>query len=276
MANNYTKILLKRTRETLQALKDYTISFGEGIFTTDNTKSYIAVGTDRENGTVKDAAIFKGFNDISKADSMVFFKEDHKGLQDEDGNQVYADKIISKVVEQEDTDANYYILCQPKVTESNSAFGDVATFEMGEAGIYITPKGVLHGAAWNDYAENRNIIDKVTPGDVVCENGDGTLSLSTQRCQPCAYVVSDTYGMTIGDADHTPVAVAGRVLVKVHDEHIKVGDCVCAGLDGKAYVMEHLEVVQEPDRIIGIVTEIPTYETWNGVKVNGRVWIKIK
>lgn len=294
MANNYTKILLKRTAETLQSLKDYAISFGECIFVTNKTldnkrNSYVVVGTDSEDGTVKNAAIFKGFSDINKANSLVFFKTDKKGLQDEDGQQVYADKIVSKTVTQEDGDKKYYILCQPKVYSTEEGhkdeevttgqdYGDVATFNLNnEAGIYVTSTGVLHGAAWNDYAENRFVVSfDATPGSVVCENGDGSLSLSTERLQPCPYVVSDTYGMTIGDADHTPVAIAGRALVKVHDEKLKVGDCVCAGVGGVAYVMSRAEIVNYPDRVLGIVTEVPEYDTWNGIKVNGRVWIKVK
>jgi hypothetical protein len=38
------------------------------------------------------------------------------------------------------------------------------------------------------------------------------------------------------------------------------------------------EIKEYPDRIIGIVSEIPTYETWgtNNIKVNGRIWIRVK
>ena len=42
--------------------------------------------------------------------------------------------------------------------------------------------------------------------------------------------------------------------------------------------MSREEIVNYPDRIIGTVSEIPTYETWgtNNVKVNGRIWITVK
>ena len=36
------------------------------------------------------------------------------------------------------------------------------------------------------------------------------------------------------------------------------------------------EVAHYPDRILGIVSEIPTYDTWNDVEINNRVWITIK
>ena len=72
----------------------------------------------------------------------------------------------------------------------------------------------VYGAVWNDYAEYResNIIE---PGRVICENGDDTLSLATERLQPGANVVSDTFGFAIGETEKakTPIAVSGRVLV---------------------------------------------------------------
>ena len=38
------------------------------------------------------------------------------------------------------------------------------------------------------------------------------------------------------------------------------------------------EIKEYPDRIIGIVSEIPEYETWGSgnVEVNNRIWIKVK
>ena len=42
--------------------------------------------------------------------------------------------------------------------------------------------------------------------------------------------------------------------------------------------MTDSEIAQNPDRIVGIVSEVPTYETWgtHNVKVNGRIWITVK
>jgi hypothetical protein len=42
--------------------------------------------------------------------------------------------------------------------------------------------------------------------------------------------------------------------------------------------MSREEIMTYPERIIGTVSAIPTYETWgeNNVVVNGRIWIKIK
>lgn len=143
--------------------------------------------------------------------------------------------------------------------------------------IYISNTNVLMGAAWNDFAEFR-ISREHEPGRVICENGDGTLSLSKNRLQPGAEVISDTYGFAIGETEQckTPVAIVGRVLAYPSDT-LRIGDAVCAGPCGTVSAMTREEIKEYPDRIIGIVSEIPTYEYWNDkVKVNGRVWIRIK
>lgn len=285
--SNSTKIRFKRTAEQLNNTKfqDHSIDFGEPIFIDNNTlnksgkcSSYIALGSNVENGQVKHAALFKGFWDLTKANSLVFYKGDHEGLIDEDNNPVFADKIITEQITegQAQNSIKYFLLCQPDVPNTDPNYRSVKTFNMGDNGIYISSRGVLYGAAWNDYAETRTIKDTVEPGDVVCEYGGGVLSPSETRLQPCPYVVSDTYGVIIGDSKDTPVAVAGRVLVKLSDFSFKIGDCVCAGPDGKAVIMTREEIKEFPDRILGIITEIPNYDEWHGVKVNNRVWIKIR
>jgi hypothetical protein len=48
--------------------------------------------------------------------------------------------------------------------------------------------------------------------------------------------------------------------------------------------MTREEIINYPDRIVGIVSCVPSYDEWGGgkgadrepVKINGRIWIKIK
>ena len=145
--------------------------------------------------------------------------------------------------------------------------------------VYIDgAQGVLMGAAWNDYAECR-ITDKIEPGRVVVENGDDTLSISTERLQLGGNIVSDTYGMLIGETDkaRTPIAVCGRVLAYPYEnrEEYYPGAPVCTGPNGTVSIMSKDEVLHYPECIIGYVSAIPTYEVWNNKNVNGRVWIKV-
>lgn len=147
--------------------------------------------------------------------------------------------------------------------------------------FYGTSSGVLMGAAWNDYAEFRQ-SKELEPGRVVCECGDGMLVLANERLQPGAEIISDTFGFAIGKTDmcQTPIAVSGRVLAyPLEDiETYIAGDAVCAGPNGTVSKMTREEIITYPDRIIGTVSEIPTYTEWgkHNIKVNGRIWIRIK
>lgn len=140
----------------------------------------------------------------------------------------------------------------------------------------------VYGAVWNDYAEYRMQVETVKPGYCVVSNNSGQVSKTTRRYQACDGIVSDTFGFAIGETDKckTPLAVAGRVLAYCEGDryNYQAGDTVCAGPDGKVCKMTREEIQLWPDRIVGIVSEIPEYETWGtgDVKVNGRIWIKIK
>lgn len=134
----------------------------------------------------------------------------------------------------------------------------------------------------NDYAEYRICLDDFIPGQVVCENGDDTLSISTERLQPGANIISDTFGYIIGEDKKAkcPIAVSGRVLAYTYEprEEFKAGDAVCAGPNGTVSKMTREEIREYPERIIGTVSAIPNYEHWGDgdVPINGRIWIKVK
>ena len=139
----------------------------------------------------------------------------------------------------------------------------------------------VYNAVFNDYAECRPTIS-LSPGHVVLDNDDGTLSCSSKRLQPGAQVISDTYGSLMGETEFakTPIAVAGRVLVYTYQprENYHAGMAVCSAPNGTVDIMTREEIKNYPDCIIGIVSEIPSYEEWgtNKVKVNERIWIKVK
>lgn len=142
--------------------------------------------------------------------------------------------------------------------------------------------GQVYGAVWNDYAEYRRTKNNVQPGYCVIETGKGDLIKSSERLQPGANIVSDTFGFAIGETEQTktPLAVSGRVLAYPYEDRdsYQAGDPVCSGPNGTISKMTREEVREYPDRIIGTVSEIPDYEIWGtgNVKVNNRIWIKVK
>lgn len=139
----------------------------------------------------------------------------------------------------------------------------------------------VFNAVFNDYAEFRTTVDLI-PGCVVIDQDDGSLVCSSDRLQPGAQVISDTYGHCMGATAtaQTPVAVAGRVLVYPYQNrnNYHAGMAVCSAPGGTVDIMTREEIRNYPDCIVGIVSEIPEYEEWgsDNVKVNGRIWIRVK
>ena len=139
----------------------------------------------------------------------------------------------------------------------------------------------VYNAVWNDYAEFRK-AETLEPGRVVIEDASGEMKLSSERLQPGASIISDTFGSAMGETEEckTPIAVAGRALTYYHGNinMYTVGAAVGTGPNGTVSLMTREEIMTYPDRIIGIVSEIPSYEEWGPehIKINGRIWIKIK
>lgn len=139
----------------------------------------------------------------------------------------------------------------------------------------------IFNAVFNDYAECRR-SEPVKPGHIVVDQDNGIMICSTKRLQPGAQVVSDTYGHLMGMTDkaRTPIAVAGRALVYTYQDRRKyhAGMAVCSAPNGTVDIMTREEIRDYPDCIVGIVSEIPNYDVWgsDNIKVNGRIWIKVR
>ena len=150
-----------------------------------------------------------------------------------------------------------------------------------ESSVYMQ-NNVLFGAAWNDYAEYREIAEELKPGYCVASGDNGQVFKTLEMMQACDGIVSDTFGFVIGDTSNNqvPLAVAGRVLAYCHGDRkdYHAGDTVCAGPEGKVMKMTREQIQAYPDRIVGVVSEIPEYETWGAgnVVVDGRIWIKVR
>lgn len=179
-------------------------------------------------------------------------------------------------------DTNYYILGATGTGNQSVYRALNSSGTANTTGVYFNGvTGVLFGAAWNDYAEFRQ-SNELEAGRVVCETGKGDLILSTERLQPGAEIISDTFGFAIGETNKckTPIATSGRVLAYPYEDRNTycAGDAVCAAPGGTVSKMTRDEIINYPDRIIGTVSEIPEYDTWgqSNIKVNNRIWIRIR
>ena len=145
----------------------------------------------------------------------------------------------------------------------------------------------VYNAVWNDYAECRK-AETVEPGRCVTETESGVMKLTDARLQKGCRLTSDTYGTCMGETEEakTPIAVAGRVLVYPFKDRsaYHIGDAVCSAPEGTVDVMSQREIRNHPDRIVGIVSEIPDYDIWQAgtekdpqnIEVDGRIWVYVR
>ena len=145
----------------------------------------------------------------------------------------------------------------------------------------------VYGAVWNDYAEYRK-AETVEGGRCVYETEEGIMKVAHSRLQAGCRLTSDTFGTCMGETAEakTPIAVAGRVLAYPYTDrkNFHLGDAVCSAPGGTIDVMTRDEIYKWPDRIIGTVSEIPSYDVWEGgsmnepdpIQVNGRIWIYVR
>ena len=162
----------------------------------------------------------------------------------------------------------------------------VSTYHFDMNGGYLLTSR-CYNAVWNDYAECRAVATE-EPGRCVMESSSGEMQMTTKRLEPGCKIISDTYGTCIGATDtiKIPIAVSGRVLVYPYQDrnNYPLGAAVCSGPNGTVDLMTRNEIMMYPERIIGTVSEIPTYEIWHcgskelpeEVKVNGRIWIYVR
>ena len=306
------KIKTKRTDKTLQQLQSTTLDYGEPLFV---KSGYLIFGSS-DGAAISTLKVGKLYSQ-SIIDKSIFYtgSESSAQLTNDSGTNILP-KTTAANVSYNNSDLNtviagitsgstpvpnattatnannvkttsattgtYYILgVTDTTTNSNKQVYHAAAYSSASennTGIKFNNTGVLFGAAWNDFAEYRE-CDFVIPGTCVVETGFGTLKVSETYLLPAASIVTDTYGMVIGEESETslPVAVAGRVLAFVEDkEKLEVGDALKTAPDGKLAKMTRREIRKYPDRIVGYVSEFPSYEEWHNVKVNDRIWVKIK
>lgn len=262
-------------------------------FTADNT-------FDENTTTTLDGAIVLGANsygstlpEVNNSQGRIFFVEDTTqdvlGLPaggnvgeylikagTNDGSATWAE--FSLPTEYNEDGVKSYLLAKHHDANPTIVNYDTNIYSMG--GYLYAPK--VYGAVWNDYAEYRNQTNIIEPGYCVASKDSGEIYKTTEKFQACDGIVSDTFGFAIGETEKckTPLAVAGRVLAycEGNREDYHAGDTVCAGPEGKVCKMTREEIREWPDRIVGIVSEIPEYDTWGSgnVKVNNRIWIKVK
>lgn len=175
--------------------------------------------------------------------------------------------------------ATYFLLTN--LDNATGMWNDYRPLSITNSTGIVTCGTKLYGAVWNDYAEYRPAVI-IAPGYVVREDKSGIMQLADDRLLPACEIISDTFGFAIGETDEckTPIAATGRVLAYPYEDRdsYELGDPVCSGPGGTVSKMSREEVRLYPERMLGYVSEIPSYKTWGSgnVEVNGRIWIRVK
>ena len=178
-----------------------------------------------------------------------------------------------------DGNATYFLLTN--LNDATGVWNGYRPLSITNSTGEVTCGTKLYGAVWNDYAEYRP-ASITTPGYVVREDKSGIMQLADDRLLPACEIISDTFGFAIGETDEckTPIAATGRVLAYPYEDRdsYELGDPVCSGPGGTVSKMSREEVRLYPERMLGYVSEIPSYKTWGSgnVEVNGRIWIRVK
>lgn len=269
--------LLKTMRESLSGIEQNESKILQISDTTNAEEA--AYSTSGISFTKSGETAELGYSIKSNGDSVFTFTNNPiiTGVADPiDGSDVVTKSYADSLAGDPQVDISSSKLYVVGVTSDSSSQQRLNT----QSDVYIE-NGVLKGAGWNDYAEYRS-ADTVEPGKCIVETSSGKMTLSTERLQAGAEIISDTFGFAIGeDNDYSaPVAVSGRVLAYPYDELdiFTLGAPVCSAPDGKISVMTREEAQKYPERILGTVSEIPNYKVWgkNNIEVNNRIWIRVR
>ncbi len=136
----------------------------------------------------------------------------------------------------------------------------------------------VYNAVWNDFADYQPLLEDIyIPGYCYYETGSGIKKCFKRRQRGVVGVCSDTFGISVGQDSNKhqiPMAVSGWVLAHV-DKDYKPGTALINDKNGKLTKARWYEKIFFYDRVIGFYAR-KEKEEWNSLKVNGRVWIKVK
>jgi hypothetical protein len=135
----------------------------------------------------------------------------------------------------------------------------------------------VYNAVWNDIADFIELDEEIDIeyGKVyVYENGKMRLSKSCEL--GIVGIASDTYGYGLGKKDiknEIPIAIGGFVLA--HSPIYPSGTPLTSSMSGRLSKMKMLDKLFHPERMVATFFREEKKEEWNGVKVNGRHWVKV-
>lgn len=141
----------------------------------------------------------------------------------------------------------------------------------------------VYNAVWNDivdFIDTKEQIE-IELGKAYCRSSDGHHAPSSSYMPSGLLgITSDTYGFGVGHKSDTtttqlPIAIGGIVLAHV-DKEYETGTPLTATYDGALTEMGINDRARHPERIIATYYRPEEAETWNGITVNGRHWVRVR
>lgn len=138
----------------------------------------------------------------------------------------------------------------------------------------------VFNAVWNDIADWIEVPEDtiLEPGRCYVFDGSKYRFSNTYAEKGVIGIHTDTSGIEMGskgNGKELHVSVAGFVLAFV-DKEYEPGTPLTCYENGTLTEMKLDGKLKYPERIVGTFWKPEPNEEWHGVKVNGRMWVKIK
>lgn len=136
----------------------------------------------------------------------------------------------------------------------------------------------VHNAVWNDLADCIEVPEDTDLEFGYCYSWNGDkVEKTSRKSKNCIGIHSNTAGLFMGEkpAKTIQAAVAGFALAytdKVYPE----GTPLTWSDDGKLTKCSLFKRLTHPERVIATFYKEEKQETWHGVKVNNRHWVKVR
>ena len=138
--------------------------------------------------------------------------------------------------------------------------------------------GAVHNAVWNDLADCIEVPEDTDLEFGYCYSWNGNkVEKTSRKSKNCIGIHSNTAGLFMGEKPVRTIqaAVAGFALAYV-DKIYPEGTPLTWSDDGKLTKCTVLKRVLHPERVIATFYKEEKQESWHGVKVNNRHWVKVR
>lgn len=187
------------------------------------------------------------------------------------------------------SEVNYYVTAVQDVGDGKSLYASkegvyikrVNTTDSESSGTtsnYHFYASAVHNAVWNDLADCIEVPEDTNLEFGYCYSWNGDkVEKSSRKSKNCIGIHSNTAGLFMGEKPVKTIqaAVAGFVLAHM-DKAYPEGTPLTWGDGGELVKCGVVERILHPERVIATFYKKETQETWHGVKVHDRHWVKVR